>query len=264
MSEFTQETIKNYISSLGVNIPILQTYIEYIYFFLNPYYDTIKNTKTISETKNIISSWTPEIDSELLKFAIKTADDFVSDVSNSQIKNQTFIDEVMNYIVLQILESSLKYVTGTATEFYTEYKRVRRNTSLSPNDFFLGIFSDYELRWFLLHIMPSYYEEKSHLEYAKSQIRLYKLSPNKDTTYVIAYFITYLRKIYQKDYYVLQNNIRMQFNLPNDELDPVIYTLIENIKNKKWDLNKSMYYIISLYDNSLIDYSTALKTIITN
>ena len=136
---FTVGSIKNYIGTLNLDIPILQTYIEYVYFFLNPYYNQIKNAKNTNQIKKIMSNW-------MGGSVLMDVEDKIEDIHNEKIKTEEFIEEIMNMMVWTIIGQSLIYRSGYNVDFEKEYKKVRGDTPLSPDDFFMGVFSDKELR----------------------------------------------------------------------------------------------------------------------
>ena len=114
------------------------------------------------------------------------------------------------------------------------------------------------MRWLFFNIMPSPVVDIKLVKYPELK------DLNKSCIKVISIVITYLKLLYKDRYKDLEDSIKEQFpQLKPISLDPIIFTLAKNIKNKGWDMNEPKYFIISLYDNDVIDWKTPLSNLVT-
>ena len=74
----------------------------------------------------------------------------------------------------------------------------------------------------------------------------------------VSIFVSYLQQLYKDQYPALLNMIKNKYHL-NDNVNPIYYTLNENIIHKKWPHTNVRYYIISIYDNDIIQYIPGIQ-----
>jgi len=156
----------------------------------------------------------------------------------------------IDYLIIEIIELAGNELSDTS------------DTKIITDEYiFLAIFNDDEMRWMFFGIMPSFFRVVDHdFDYIYQQLKYEVETPNNLCGRIISKFIWYLQKIYGDRYQDLHNSIVEQYpQLKNDTIDPVIFTLTENIKNRDWDLNNPKFYIISMYDNNMIDWKTPLS-----
>ena len=154
--------------------------------------------------------------------------------------------------MLDLLNSCIKLV-----DYNIDWEQTYNGT-ISADVVFLQIFNNTDMRLMFFNIMPS--DVASFFidpNYIPDQLAKYDVESSSDINMVIAKFINYINIVYNAKYTQVQNNIKKQYKLTNE--DPLIYTLVENIKRNKWNLNEVRFYIISLYQNDLVDWKTPLS-----
>jgi hypothetical protein len=205
-----------------------------------------KTKDTITET---ISQWAKIDDtfSNLSRHANYEASKAKNHSENTRL--QQMIYGAVEYLCAELIEvaSMILYDNNIPTD-----------KIITEDDLFMGMFEDVELRWLFFNIMPSPVVDIKLVKYPELK------DLNKSCIKVISIVITYLKLLYKDRYKDLEDSIKEQFpQLKPISLDPIIFTLAKNIKNKGWDMNEPKYFIISLYDNDVIDWKTPLSNLVT-
>ena len=132
------------------------------------------------------------------------------------------------------------------------------DSTIDANLLFVQIFNNKDLRLIFLHIMPSpVFNVFSETLYVSKELNKYGVSDNRDIVNIVCKFILYLKNYYGNNYSQVQSEIKKKYRLLG--YDSYIYTLVENIKKNNWDMSQPKYYIISLYQNDLMNWTDILS-----
>jgi hypothetical protein len=228
--------------------------VLYILAFVTPFYDKFVELndlvaiKTFFEEKTNIDEDKISTLNQSIVFATKEYDA----CPEEDRKLEQFIYGVIYYLISDILT-----VAGDELLKYNniEYPQELIDIPVSSDDVFLGIFNDNELRYLIFTIMPS----PIILDQIDQPISYDRNVTDTRCINVIRTFDQYLFGVYNDNTYnELSNMIKEQYSLTEFQ-NPISYTLTENIKLNDWNLNAPRFYIISLYDNKLIDWRTPLS-----
>jgi len=252
--------------------------IAYIQAFLTPVYSELEKYHNVNEIHESISKWAQIKEneySELSKHgcseAMKAYNNSEKETNNEPINLQQMIYGAIEYLIMEILQLAGNQLHDN-NELLSDKDELSDNLDIyiiTDEYVFTAIFNDDELRWMFFAIMPSPFKLVDHdfiFNYIHQSLKYEVEKPNDLCVEVIYKFIWYLQKIYDHHYRDVSNSIKDQYpQLKNENtIDPIIFTLTENIKNRDWDLNNPKFFIISMYDNNIIDWKTPLSHQITN
>ena len=184
---------------------------------------------------------------------LNSASDVIINMStDNKSKRAYFIMEIEKYLIEAIVMSSITAIT-TDNDYVAAYRKIRGDKPLSPDDLFMGIFEDADLRSLIFRIMPSDIDFEIITPPVNNNPVI-----NKAVSIFVSYCNNYIRIIPS-----LLNMIKNKYHL-NDNVNPIYYTLNENIIHKKWPHTNVRYYIISIYDNDIPIYSRHSEFYILN
>ena len=222
--------------------------IEYLKEFANKIFDGINKPK-ITEIHQNIETLGFNLSYNMMKYI----NDHILDFNNMDEYRQLTLKYAIEYFYIRIFELLPKNLA-----------------TILPKDIFITIFNNDELRWLLFGICPSPFPTgKDFINKDQVMIISTEIINNEikdaEIAQIISQVCNYLKVLYAKraiefiEY--IGNNIGFfrSGNNFTDLIKIVIILLRNNIRSKKWNLDNSIFYISSLYDNDILDLKTPLS-----
>ena len=278
MDERLKNIIIDGLQDISMRYTLDETAMAYFIYFLTSLYQTLE-TKTVDEIMNQLPTiLSPTLSESVVNTLNLYYPDGITD------KN-TLIDFVLKSVATEIVKNMMNVKSAFQTR-YPESDEIDEfetsNFIFTPMDLFMALFYNDELRKLFLSLLSNLYlngynpyqentysQEKSDIYYNMkpyfeiplnvAQIQTVDDAKKYMISDIMAIFAWYLRKIYGVDGFLdLKRNILEQFNL-DKSVNPIVYSFIQNIIDNGWDLENPMYYIISMYDNKLLDWKPVLN-----
>jgi hypothetical protein len=237
---------------------------EYLISFLTPLYIQI------SESNNLKHDLKKVLDKSLYDeiFNLKLNDkshimnyicgELFANIHNIKVYFQKHIESNGQYLIDNAVDSNFIYypVEIFITFFYVDKYRKQ----------FLGIMPNLKLTSYNPFEDGAYDIYKPTIK--NSLHTLFQIPNKEDVNFdnikyfligdIIAIFTSYLNNLYTTDLEQFENDISFKYELL-PSMNPIVYTLVQNIRQHLWDVKDPMYYIISLYDNDLIGYGDIIN-----
>jgi hypothetical protein len=224
--------------------------IKYIQGILEPISNELKNCISIADIYKHIDNYYPK----------SLGIDIQIDINEflSKLIDVTSLDEYKNFIIYAVINYLIKEI----------FKQLNNTILVKPKDIFISIFNNDKIRWLLFNICPSPFPEDTLTN--DQVINISKSLPddnidNQEIADIINKVTRYLKKVYKGRAAELINHFTPYIDIKytTDNLSNLVIIVIvmlrKNIRLKDWDLNNPMFYISSLYDNSIVNLEATLS-----
>jgi len=224
--------------------------IEYIIAFVTPWYKKIIKLNDVESIKQLIDIQT-RISKEKSSLLAKESIIFATKEYDSCQEEDKKIEQFIYGFIYYLLADILTVAGDELLEFNNIlYPKDNIDIPINSDDLFMGIFNDNELRFMFFGIMPSPITDEIIIGDEILNVRCMR---------VVKMFINYLFTLYGRETYEeLVDMIKTNYPVNN----PILFTLTENIKLNSWNIDSPRFYIISIYDNNIIDWKTPLLHIL--
>jgi hypothetical protein len=177
--------------------------------------------------------------------------------------------DVINNILIDVLNKIQKQATYNKIEKNKLFNRTSQEIILEPTDFFNAVYNS-EYTYICFGIFYSQLSD-SNLRFYNNIIddNISLTIQNRNIKFVIIKLAAYL-DIYYEDRLseILSNNLNVLVENTNTDIHKTqellvwdLYNILkQNIIKKGWDINNAMYYIISIYDNDIVNFYDILAT----
>jgi len=278
MEERLTNIITESLQDISRRYTVDETAMAYFLYFLSPIYQKLE-LKSVDE---IINQLSVILTPNLAQIVNNTLDLYYPDGIDD--KNM-LIDFILKIVASEIDKNMMNIKSAFQTR-YAETGEIDEfddsNFIYTPMELFLAIFYKDDLRKLILYLLPDlylndyipfqestysmekssiYFSMKPYFEIPMNLTEIHNVDDSKKYIIcdIMAIFAWILRRNYGLDGFLdLKRTLREQFSL-DKSVEPIVYIFVQNIIDNGWDLENPMYYIISIYDNKLIDWSLILN-----